>query len=274
MSNYKTVKSFSFLEKKSDNNLQNRHDNIAKLAKPEWIINNWLPKGYVTALFGNNAKEKLLFLQQLATNLTLGTKFLDNKLKPLNVLFLTPSYKSNKIIRQQLNINDYYNVNMTNTTEFIYYYKSKELFTIFGKDNIIYHTEYLNHLVDFISACQPDLVIIDNFQNFYSGGLDKNSEILYLIDSTLNYIAKVGECAVLVSNTTVDCAASEFGELYNAFNLCWHLTQPDSIDTSQRFLIRSTLNKTHNHDEYKALQLDNGFFAKSSLSLGASENDS
>ncbi len=277
MLNDKTVKLLNNLIKGLDNNLQNKHDNIAKLPKSEWIINNWLPKGYVTALFGNNGKEKLLFLQQLATSLTSGTTFLGNKSKPLHVLFLISGDKSNEIMRKQLDINDHYNLNMTNITELelVFYKKGWDLFTKFNEDNLLYQTEFLEELSTFISDSKTDLVIVDNFQDFYKGGLHKNSKVFYLIDSTLNYIAQKAKCGVLVSNTTVDCSESEFKKLYNAFNLCWHLTQPDFKDTSQnqRLLIRSTLNNTYSHDEYKALQLDNGFFTDVSSS-GASENNS
>ncbi len=197
MSNDKTIKLLN-------SDLQNKQDNITKAIEPEWITKHWLAKGNVTALFGYEEYKKALFMQQLATSLSTGKAFLGKKSEPLNVLFLAPSDQSYHLFRKQLEINSYYNLKMIdlyNKLKFVFYEKTKDLFVKFN-DNPR-HTDYFYHLLCEIMTHKPDLVVIDNIQNFFSGDKYNPYQVVYFIDSTFKYIANIIGCSVLISSYSV-----------------------------------------------------------------------
>ncbi|NRB10613.1 MAG: AAA family ATPase [Rickettsiaceae bacterium] len=281
MLNDKTVKSFSNLVRGLDNHLQsNPQSSLAKIITPEWIIKDLLPKGKVTALFGENVKEKLLLLHQLATSSSTGLEFLSSKMTPLTILYVTSSDQSNEIYRRQLDINSHYGLKMSNISKlkFTFYEKGKDACMVFDQYDTGHRTEYFYEIKYTASYYKADLVIVDNFRDLFSGQLYNNLQIEFFIENTFKHLAKETGAAVLISNTAVNKENYDwfsFSKLNNMVNLCWHLVQSDSgnIKKNQRLLARSKLNDGLSYWGDIILQLDNGFFTQGS-SLVATKNSS
>ena len=75
----------------------------------QWVLDNWIPRGTVTALFGDGGVGKTLIAQQLANCLALGRGFMNTHVRPANVLFIACEDDTEELHRRQFDINNWLN---------------------------------------------------------------------------------------------------------------------------------------------------------------------
>ncbi len=76
----------------------------------QWIVEDWIPKSYVTGLSGDGGIGKTLLGQQLLTCVAAGLSFLGVKTAQMKVLGVFCEDNDDELHRRQANINSYYNI--------------------------------------------------------------------------------------------------------------------------------------------------------------------
>ncbi|NRB10614.1 MAG: AAA family ATPase [Rickettsiaceae bacterium] len=235
----------------------------------EWVIKNWLPKGCVTALYGDGGTGKSLLAQQLATCVSTGKYFLGNELKPMRVVVLMCEDNFNELWRRQYKINQHYNIKyeQLENIRFISREGKNNLLMSFDNNNVGYTTKFFNKLHKEIIKFKPDLVILDTAADFFSGNENNRVQVRHFIQTTLGCIARDINGAVLIcahpsesgmQKGTGSCGSTAWN---NTVRSRWYLTRPDSKQYSKDYLILSRVKSNYAPSgEIQYLKLNDSVF--------------
>jgi RecA-family ATPase len=166
----------------------------------EWIIGQWLPKGYVTAIYGDGGVGKSLLVQQLMTSLATGLPWMDIMLKKQRVFGLLCEDDEDELWRRQEAINKAYGIGMKdlgNMRLMSRVGKSNLLMTFDGKDTgklSEFFAELLEHVVDF----QPSLVVLDTAADLFGGNENNRTQVRQFVQNACARIAREINGAVLL----------------------------------------------------------------------------
>jgi hypothetical protein len=166
----------------------------------EWIIGQWLPKGYVTAIYGDGGVGKSLLVQQLMTSLATGLPWMDIMLQKQRVFGLLCEDDEDELWRRQEAINQAYGIGMkdlSNMQLMSRVGKSNLLMTFDGKDTgklSAFFTELLEHVVDF----QPSLVVLDTAADLFGGNENNRTQVRQFVQNACARIAREINGAVLL----------------------------------------------------------------------------
>ena len=178
----------------------------------QWVVQEWLPRGAVTSLFGRGGHGKSLLAQQLGTAVANGAPWLGLRTVAGPVLGLFCEDEDDELQRRQHAI-------FTNT--FIDPVEgSKNLFldarpgkfntlVSFGMDRLAAPTLLMYELRAQCEKLRPALVILDNIAQLFAGQENARTEVTQFCNE-LTGIARSFSCAVLMLGHTAKAEGSEF----------------------------------------------------------------
>ena len=167
----------------------------------EWVLDQWIPRGYVTGLYGAGGTGKSLLAQQLMTCMAAGLKFLGIETKPMTVLGVFCEDDIDELHRRQRDIN---------TGLFVEYLDIHERFNIMsrlGEDNLLMvydkfnegkRTQFWEDLAELSDRVMPDLIIIDTLSDVFAGGESDRSQVRQFVQSCLGRLAQRANAGVLL----------------------------------------------------------------------------
>jgi len=166
----------------------------------DWIIDNWLPRGYVTALYGDGGIGKSLLAQQLITALAVGKSFLGINLKPMRVYALMCEDDYSELWRRQTAINQHYQIGMQDlgNIRLISRLGKNNLLMNFDNNNNAHHTRFFDSLYEDIIKYKPDLVVLDTAADLFAGNENSRPQVRQFIQNTCGKIARAINGAVLL----------------------------------------------------------------------------
>jgi 5S rRNA maturation endonuclease (ribonuclease M5) len=79
----------------------------------EWILKDWIPRGYVSALYGDGGVGKSLLAQQILTAISVGADFITPKYQPSSTVAIFCEDDEDELWRRQAAINRAFNIDMS-----------------------------------------------------------------------------------------------------------------------------------------------------------------
>lgn len=242
----------------SDSN-DNDDDELLELVDPtayagaiiperEWIIEDWLPRGCVTALYGDGGIGKTMLVQELMTCFATGKPFLGKQSATGTAWAVMCEDDLNELLRRQTRINSLYELDMQDLKKvrFVSRVSKDNLLITFNYGGVGQLTKFFKKLYRTVEAQKPDLVILDTASDLFGGNENARSEVRQFIQTACGKIATDMNTAVLL------CAhPSESGILKgtgtggstawnNTVRMRWYLKRPEGeqFNENHRVLTR------------------------------------
>jgi RecA-family ATPase len=176
----------------------------------EWVVQDWLPVGSVTSLYGGAGYGKTLLAQQLQTAVSTGRPFLGLDTMQCPVLAVYCEDDSDELHRRQAAINRQADITMLNLGGMRYQGR-------FGQDNvmgvietgILTKTKVFNFVLDAAKKFGARLVIIDNIAQVFAGNENIRSDVTQFVNA-LGRIAQEINGAVLLLGHPAKATDSQF----------------------------------------------------------------
>ena len=157
----------------------------------EWVVEDWIPKGVVTGLYGNGGIGKSLLLMQLQTGLALGTSWLGLPTQRMRSVGLYCEDHLDELHRRQHDINKLYDCGHFQLGDMGWLAR-------FGYDNSM--TDFINGrglhtplVGKIIAACrerEAKLFIADTVSDVFNGNENDRGQTRQFVQATLGYIAR------------------------------------------------------------------------------------
>jgi RecA-family ATPase len=235
----------------------------------EWILQDWLPRGYVTALYGDGGVGKSLLAQQLMTCIATGNEFLGIKLKACKVYALMCEDDNNELWRRQANINEHYGLQMSdlNNIRLVSRVGENNLLMTFNNSDAGQLTEFFDNLRQDVLEHKPDLIILDTVADLFGGNENNRPQVRQFIQTACGSLARVTGGAVLLcahpSEGGIQKGTGSGGSTAwnNTVRSRWYLKRPEGsqFKANHRSLARVKSNySTTGEEEY--LEWSNGAF--------------
>jgi len=237
--------------------------------KRQWLIDGWLPRGYVTALYGDGGVGKSLLAQQLVTALSIGREFLGGKTEPCRVYALMCEDDENELWRRQVDINKHYNIDMSmlGNIRLVSRVGANNLLMTFANSDTGQLTEFFNKLEQDIAEYRPDLVILDTAADMFGGNENNRPQVRQFIQSACAKIARNTGGAVLLcahpSESGIQKGTGSGGSTAwnNTVRSRWYLKRPEAgqLTEDHRILLKVKSNYSRIGTE-ECLKWENGAF--------------
>lgn len=178
----------------------------------EWVIDQWIPRATVIALFGGGGIGKSLLAQQLATCVVNGVPAFGKSVRMGPVIALMCEDDVDELRRRQRAILGH----MVRTPQ----YSSDGLFVqgrtgldnclmTFGKDRLPQFTPLLDTIESECERVRPVMLVLDNVAQLF-GGLENDRFMVTAFCNALSGIAHRHNCAVLLLGHVAKAEGSEF----------------------------------------------------------------
>lgn len=178
----------------------------------EWVLQDWLPRGSVTALFGQGGAGKSLLAQQLITAAACGDHFLGiptargpaiglfceddvDEIRRRQVQILAAAGRSSRFSTGDLLIES--RVGLDNTL------------VAFGPDRLAEPTRLFSDLLETVKRIRPSIVVVDNSAQVYAGPENERGPVTAFLN-LLGRIAIEAHCAVLLLGHVAKATGSEY----------------------------------------------------------------
>lgn len=179
--------------------------------KRDWVVQDWLPRGVVTALYGQGGVGKSLLAQQLATAIAAGKQWLGSGVAQGTVMGLFCEDDANELWRRQLALCRHYEITLERVMSFL------ELDARMGKENVlaqeyqraIAFTAFMEHIETMAVERMPLVLIVDNIAQVFAGNENDRSMATQFVNR-LARIAIRAHCAVLLLGHPSKISGSEY----------------------------------------------------------------
>lgn len=177
----------------------------------DWVVQDWLPRGVVTALYGQGGVGKSLLAQQLATAIASGKQWLGAAAAKGSVMGLFCEDDRNELWRRQLALCSHYDVDLERIVSYL------ELDARMGKENVlaqeyqraIAFTPFMEHVEAVAVERMPLVLIVDNIAQVFGGNENDRSMATQFVNR-LARIAIKAHCAVLLLGHPSKISGSEY----------------------------------------------------------------
>jgi RecA-family ATPase len=189
-------------------------DKVGRTApKQTYIVEQWIPRGVVTGLFGTGGLGKTLLAQLLASCCATGSGFLQLSTHPCKVLGLFCEDDEVELWRRQERVNAYLGVPMESVDEnFLPVDRLGEVNVLLRSGKAEGDTEdgpMWQLLLEALATIKPELLIIDNIVQVFSGNLNDPIKVSRFVGMLSKLCRKFG-LSVLLLGHTAKAEGSEF----------------------------------------------------------------
>jgi hypothetical protein len=166
----------------------------------QWIVENWIPRAVVTALYGDGGMGKTLLAQQLLTSVATGQPWIGQEVTLGRALGVMCEDDVDELHRRQDAINQQMEITPGQLGSLRY---SARL----GMDNVLMAfdgrdvgrlTEAFNQIEAMCKAFHPDILVCDTIADFFGGNENNRSEVRQFVQNVFGKLARDFSCAVLV----------------------------------------------------------------------------
>lgn len=218
----------------------------------EWIIQDWVPRGVVTALYGDGGMGKSLLAQQLMTSVSFGLPWLGLEVAKGRALGIMCEDDPDELHRRQEAINASISKPMVSIDGMAYVSRV-------GDDNVLMafdgadvgeltHTYY--QIEKTCEEFRPDLVVMDTIADFFGGNENNRSQVRQFVQNTFGRLARKFNCGLVIcghpSASGISSGSGTGGSTAwnNTVRSRMYLTTPDGDDVNPdaRLLSRKKAN--------------------------------
>jgi RecA-family ATPase len=181
----------------------------------QWIVQDWLPIGYTTALYGDGGTGKTLLAQQLMTSCATGLPWLGLAVKRCKVFALFCEDDENELHRRQDAINLQYGIDFSDLGDmrWVSGVGADNLLVTFGSEGLGVHTDRFDKLTRAAKEFGAELVVIDTAADTFGGNENDRSQVRQYVGAGLNKLARDIGGAVLLNAHPSRSGMSATGDL-------------------------------------------------------------
>ncbi len=246
-------------------------DLIGTPPQREWIIPDWLPRGCVTAIYGDGGVGKSLLAQQLMVSIATGKEWLGYKNEPMKVYGLLCEDDREEIHRRQVDIKHQLGIAADNIDNMLYVSRvgKDNLFMTFDKEERGKLTSFFNQILEDIKEFQPQLVVLDTLADLFGGNENIRIQVRQFVQNCCGEIARSVNAAVLLcahpSDSGIQRKTGTGGSTAwsNTVRSRWYLEKPDEEGMSPDIRILSQKKSNYSSTKGKiTLEWNNGIFIR------------
>lgn len=166
-----------------------------------WIVKDWIPRGVVTALYGDGGVGKSLLAQQLMTSVALALPWCGMDVAPGRALGIMCEDDDDELHRRQEGINRALGVEMENL-------ENLRLVSRVGDDNLLMVfpqrtgagelTAFFEQLDATCAAWKPDLIVMDTIADFFGGNEIDRSQVRQFVQNACGRLARKHQAAAVL----------------------------------------------------------------------------
>ena len=198
----------------------------------EWIAKDWLARGILHAFFARGGKGKSLLMQQLATAVSTGGKWLEQDCVQGKVMGFFCEEDAHELQRRQMSINANLMLTSADTGPRLLLQgrlgHPNNVLVMFDSDNVLKVSRFFRNIVEEVRKHQPDVVILDNIAQMYAGQENDRSQVTQW-GNLLSGIALLGPAVVLVGHVAKAEGSQYSGStaMENVARIRWYLNAED-----------------------------------------------
>ena len=166
----------------------------------EWLLQDWIPSGVVTLLYGDGGTGKSLLCLELQTCVALGQSFFGIEVTKGTSLGIYCEDDEFEIARRQANINQKYFTDFKEVEQYATWVSrvgEENILMSFDGKSIGNKTKFYTQIKKVLVENNPKLVVFDTVSDFFAGNENVRSEVTQFI-TLLGGLAREHNCAVLV----------------------------------------------------------------------------
>ncbi len=237
----------------------------------EWIIPDWLPKGCVTAIYGDGGVGKSLLAQQLMISMATGKEWLGYKNNPMKVYGLLCEDDRDEIHRRQTAIDHQLGITEDNFGNMLYVSRvgQDNLLMTFDKEERGKLTIFFKQLLEDIKEFQPQLVVLDTLADLFGGNENIRIQVRQFVQNCCGEIARSVNAAVLLcahpSDSGIQRKTGTGGSTAwsNTVRQRWYLEKPEEEGISPDIRILSQKKSNYSATKGKiTLKWEDGIFVR------------
>ena len=179
----------------------------------QWIVQEWIPRGSVTALFGRGGHGKSLLAQQMGVAVANGLEFLEVPTTAGPVLGLFCEDDNDEMLRRGSDLFDAAGLMSPGECSGQLFLDARagkfNTLISFSPDRLAAPTLLMAELRKQCEITNPALVILDNIAQLFAGQENVRSEVTSFCNE-LTGIARAFNCAVLLLGHTAKMEGSEY----------------------------------------------------------------
>ena len=239
----------------------------------EWVVQDWLPIGCVTANYGDGGVGKTLLSQQLMTACATDTLWCGRSVMQCRSFGLFCEDDEQELHRRQSRICDHLGTRLKvlHNMRWISGHGVDNTFTTFDSAGRMHVTERFDAIATAVKDFGARLVVLDTAADLFAGNENDRGQVRRFI-GLLNHLATEINGAVLLnahpSRTGINSGNLDGGSTAwsNTVRSRWSLTRPDAdadrqqLETAERVLTRRKANYASTGDSIR-LRWINGAFA-------------
>ena len=168
----------------------------------QWIVADWIPRGYVTGMYGDGGVGKSIVLQQLLTSTATALPWLGMDLQHAGRAFgFMCEDDQDELNRRQEAINRAYGIGPEHL-EFLRYSARvgfDNLLMLFNEQNQGKPTPLYDRLIAFLESFPPALVVIDTLADTFGGDELKRAHARQFVQGVGGNIARKFNCGVVIA---------------------------------------------------------------------------
>lgn len=243
-------------------------DWLAPAPLRQWLIDQWIPIGYVTGLYGDGGIGKSLLAQQLMTSTAVGMPWLGLDVRAGRVLGFMCEDDSSELHRRQEGINRVYGIGMENL-------ENLRISARLGADNLLMTFDQENHgklaplfqqIDAYLEIFRPRLVVLDTLADIFGGNEINRAHARQFVQGVGGALARKYECAVVIpahpsaSGLSSGSGTSGSTAWNNTFRSRLYVKRPDDdVDGDTRLVSRMKANYAPKGGEITVTWQDGAF---------------
>ena len=167
----------------------------------EWLVQDWIPIGYATGLYGDGGLGKSLLGQQLLTATACSLPWLNMIVKGGRAVGVMCVDDPDELHRRQESVNALAGVEMCHLEMLRYSSRvgADNLLMTFNERNQGSYTGLFQQLVRFLRGFPPRVVFLDTLADIFGGDEIKRAQARQFVQGVCGNIAREFACAVVVS---------------------------------------------------------------------------
>jgi hypothetical protein len=171
-------------------------------ARPrEWIVGDWIPRGVVTALYGDGGMGKSLLAQQLMTSVATGSEWLGLPVFRGRALGIMCEDDPDELHRRQEAINKGMGFGPGDLADLRYVSRvgfDNILMAFDGRD-VGQLTQVFEDMDAACEAFRPDLLVCDTIADFFGGNENNRAQVRQFVQNSFGRLARKHGCGLLIA---------------------------------------------------------------------------